>query len=592
MTTDLGWQAWATLAVIVGMLVALIREVARPEVVLLGSIGVLVALGILSPQEAFSGFSNSAVIAVGSLFVVAAAVQNTGALAGMDRLMFPRRPRVTEAAARMGLSVGLLSAFLNNTPLVAMFMPRVQAWGQRVGVSPSKLLIPLSFVTILGGATTLVGTSTNLVVSGLMEEAGVGPLGMFTQTPIALPASIAGLAVLLFVGMRFLPDRQQGSGPRADGLDRCLFELRVPAGSPLVGQTVEEAGLRALGDAFLAHVRRGSEIVPATPEITLRARDALLFQGSARSMEVLLERPGLERAVEPVARPGLATLPLYEAVVSPSSSLVGRTLREAEFRELYGGVVLALRRQDDEVVESLGRTPIRAGDLLLVEAPDGFAGRWKAARDEFYLVAPWRGARPRPQPKKAPFALVVLLAVVAVAAFDLVPIETTAFVGALVLVATRCLSGRDARRAVDTPTLVVIATSLGVGEAIAKTGLAAVVAEGIVGSLQSLGPVGVVAAVYVGTALLTELITNNAAAALMISIGLETAARVGVAPEVFGVTVAIAASASFLTPIGYQTNLMVMSAGGYRFLDYWRCGLPVFLVYSVVTVLMIWLLWL
>jgi di/tricarboxylate transporter len=588
----LSWQAWATLAVVLAMLVALVRELARTDLILMGAVGVLVALGILTPQEAFAGFSNSAVIAVGSLFVVAAAVQNTGALAFADRLMFPRQPHVTEAAVRMGLTVGTLSAFLNNTPLVAMFMPRVQVWCQRMGVSPSKLLIPLSYATILGGVTTLVGTSTNLVVSGLMEEAGLAPLRLFTQTPIALPASLAGFLALIFVGMRFLPDRKEGAGAQADGLERCLFELRVPPGSSFVGQTVEDAGLRALGDAFLAHVRSGREIVPAAPETVLRAGDTLLFQGSARAMEALLERPGLARAVEPVAEPALATLPLFEAVVSDSSALVGKTLREVAFRETYGGVVLALRRQADEVVESLGRTPIRAGDLLLIEAPLGFAKRWNASREEFYLVASRRAPRPRPQPRKAPFALFVLVAAVAVAAFDVVPIETTAFVGALLLVATRCLSGQEARRAVEIQTLVVIAASLGVGKAIEETGLAAFFAEGIVGGLAALGPVGAVAAIYVATSIVTELITNNAAAALLIPIGIEVAAQTGIAPEVLGVTVAIAASSSFLTPIGYQTNMMVMAAGGYRFTDYWWSGLPLFLVYSTMTVLMIWLLWL
>ena len=309
-------------------------------------------------------------------------------------------------------------------------------------------------------------------------------------------------------------------------------------------------------------------------------------------MEALLEQPGLDRAVEAVARPPLATLPLFEAVVAETSALVGTTLREVAFRERYGGVVLALRRRDAEVVESLGRTPLRAGDLLLVEAGEEFARRWASARDEFYLVAPRRPARSRPQPRKAPFAVRVLLAVIALAAVGVAPIEATAFVGALVLIATRCLSGREARRAVEIPTLVVIAMSLGVGHAIETTGLAAFFAAHLVGGLDALGPLGVVAGIYLATAALTEMITNNAAAALMVGVGLETAARLGVPPEVFGVTVALAASASFLTPIGYQTNLMVMAAGGYRFGDYWRVGLPVFFTYSLVAILTIGFLWL
>lgn len=587
----LDWTAWATLATVGGMLVMLVREMARPDVILVGAVAVLVALGILTPQEAFAGFSNGAVIAVGSLFVVAAGVQNTGALLFADRLLFPTQPRPQEAALRMGLALGAMSAFLNNTPLVAMFMPRAQAWCERVGLAPSKVMIPLSYATILGGVTTLVGTSTNLVVAGLMDEAGVGTLGMFTQTPVALPAALAALAAMVVFSQRLLP-ADRGTMERVDdGLRACLFEVRVPEGSPLAGQTVEEAGLRALGTAFLLHVRRGDEIVAVTPETALRAGDALTFQGAADAIDALVARPGLERAVEPVAEPALATLPLFEAVVAEGSSLVGKTLRDVDFREHYGGAVLAIQREAGVVPGAIGRTPLLPGDLLLVEATNGFDRNWNARRDEFLLVAPRRQALPRVQPGKAPLALGLLLAVVGLAAFGVAPIETTAFVGAVLVILTRCLSARHARRAVDLPTLVVIAMALGLGKAIEATGLAATLAGGIVGALGGFGAFGVVVAIYLATAVLTEFITNNAAAALMLAIGLGAAAQTGLPPVVFGITVALAASASFLTPIGYQTNLMVMSAGGYRFGDYTRAGLPVSIAFGTVALGMIYVLW-
>jgi di/tricarboxylate transporter len=587
----LPWQAWATLALVLAMLAALVRELARPELILVGTVGALVALGILTPQEAFAGFSNGAVIAVGSLFVIAAAVQNTGALAFVDRLLFPKRGGPSAAALRMGTLLATLSAFLNNTPLVAMFMPRVRAWGQRQGIPPSKLLIPLSYATIVGGVTTLVGTSTNLVVSGLMEEEGVGRLGMFTQTPVAVPAAVAALVVIAFVTTRLLPGARGKGRTPGEGLQRYLFEARVPEGSALVGQTVEEAKLRALETAYLVHVRRGDALIEATPETALRARDVLTFQGTPAALDALLARPDLAPAVEPVAEPALDTLPLYEAVVAPTSALVGRTLREADFREAYGGVVLAIQRADDTVEGSVGRIPIQAGDLLLVEARNGFDRTWNARRDEFYLVAPRRAGRPKAQPGKAPLALGILAAVIALAATGVAPIETTAFVGAVAMILLRVLRGRHARRALDLPTLVVIAMALGVGRAIEQTGLAAALADVAVGGLGAFGPFGVVVAVYLATAVLTEFITNNAAAALMIAIAIEAAAQVGVDPLVFGVTVAVAASASFLTPIGYQTNLMVMAAGGYRFADYFRAGLPVTLSFGTVALLMIRLLW-
>jgi di/tricarboxylate transporter len=270
---------------------------------------------------------------------------------------------------------------------------------------------------------------------------------------------------------------------------------------------------------------------------------------------------------------------------------VGRTLREADFRETYGGVVLAIQRADDTVEGSVGRIPLRAGDLLLVEARNGFDRTWNARRDEFYLVAPRRAQRPRPQPGKAPLALAILLGAIGLAAAGVAPIETTALVGAVAMIALRVLRGRHARRAVDLQTLVVIAMALGIGRAIEQTGLAAALAHLVVVGLGPIGPFGVLAAVYATTAVLTEFITNNAAAALMIAIGVEAAAEVGLDPMVFGITVAVAASASFLTPIGYQTNLMVMAAGGYRFSDYFRAGLPVSLTLGAVALLMIHLLW-
>ncbi len=592
MVEALTWEAWATLGVIGLVLAALVRGVGRPDLVLLSSLAPLLVLGILTPEEAFAGLSNSAVLTVGALFVVAAGVQHTGALGFADRLLFPRSSNVPRVTAQLMGSAAAMSAFLNNTPVVAMLIPRVQAWCEAHGVPTSKLMIPLSYAAIVGGTTTLIGTSTNLLVSGLMEASGAQGLGMFDLAWAGVPAALAVLAYFALVGHRFLPDRSRPGESVEKELADFLFEVRVAAGSPLAGQTVEAAGLRALGDAYLVHVRTGDALVAASPEAVLRAGDVLTFRGSPRHLDAVLERPGLRRVVEPVAAPAGATLPLFEAVVAPSSELVGRSLREVGFRERYHGVVLGVRRRDAAVSGALGRVPLEAGDLLLVEAADGFDRRWNQRRDEFYLVAPRHAGPPRPHRGKGPLALAVLLAVVLVAALGLAPIVTTAFVGALAIVATGCLPGREARAAVDVPVLLVIAAALGLGRAIEVTGLAATVAGGLVAQSAGFGTMGVLVAVYVATSLLTEIITNNAAAALMIGVGLAAAHSLGAPPEAFGVAVAVAASASFLTPIGYQTNLMVMAAGGYRFSDYLRTGLVVNVIVSVVSLLMIRAVWL
>ncbi len=588
----ISWEAWVTLGIVVLMLIALIKELARPEVALLASLAPLLLLGILTPDQAFAGLSNSAVLAVGSLFVVAAGVQRTGALSFTDRLIFPRSPSVAAAIPRLMLTTGAMSAFLNNTPLVAMLIPRVQTWCERAGVPASKMMIPLSYASIVGGMTTLIGTSTNLLVAGLMEASGVEPLGLFDLSWVGVPAALAVIAYFSAFGHRWLPDRSEEAAEFKEGLTECMFEVRVAPGSPFVGQSVEEAGLRALGNAYLAHVRHGGEIIPSSPDAVLRAGDVLAFRGSAVMLEHLLRRPGLQRVVESVETSELTTLPLYEAVVAPSSDLVGHSLKEVGFRERYQGVVLGIRRRDVPVDGSLGHVKIQPGDLLLVEAQNGFDKRWNQNRDEFYLVAPRRQEELKVQRAKAPLALAILFGVIAFAAFDVISIVTASFVGALLMIATGCLRVAEARRAVDVSVLLVIAAALGLGEALSSTGLAGVAAQGMVGAAAGFGVVGVLAAVYIATSVLTELITNNAAAALMLGIGLAAAQGVGAPPEAFAVAVAIAASASFVTPIGYQTNLMVMAAGGYRFSDFARSGLAVNLIVSVVAITMIWLVWL
>jgi di/tricarboxylate transporter len=318
----------------------------------------------------------------------------------------------------------------------------------------------------------------------------------------------------------------------------------------------------------------------------------LTFVGNSSLLDELLERPGLERPQVSVAEPKNTTLPLFEAVISPSSRLVGRSLYETAFRDTYQGIVLGIQRRDAAIDGPLGRIPLQAGDLLLIEAQEGFDRRWNENREEFYLVAPRRPEKAKSRQKKAPVALAILIAVVVLAAFDLASIVTTAFIGALAMIVTRCLDGRAARRSVDLPVLLVIAAALGLGKAIETTGLASALAQIVTAQVSILGAVGVVAVVYIATSLLTEMITNNAAAALMLGVGLAASQELGVPHQAFASAVAIGASASFLTPIGYQTNLMVLAAGGYRFADFVRTGFLVNLIVGGIAILMIWLVWL
>lgn len=589
---ELDWQAWFAACVAITVVVSLIREVARPDLILLGGLGLLLLAGIVTPEEAFAGFSNSAVLTVAALFVVASGVERTGALRFLDYALTSGSAGAPRILSRMMSSTALLSAFLNNTAVVAMLSPRLQKWGEKNGVSPSKLLIPLSYAAILGGMTTLIGTSTNIIVSGLLETSGHAGLGMFDLTWVGVPALLLVLIYFVLLGHRLLPDRSLEEQQFKDGLENCLFELRIANGSPLIGRSVTDSGLRALGDAYLAHIRRSDEVIPVTPREVLRRGDVLGFVGSAASLDRLLQMPGLERTIAAVADNDRMTLPLYEAVVAPTSKLVGQTLKKASFRENYHGVVLGIQRKDEQITESLGRVPIKAGDLLLVEAWNGFDKRWNQNREEFYLVASRRPQREKVLTAKAPIALVILVAMIAAFTTGIVPLVTSALAAALAMVVTRCLRGREAREAIDVPLLVVIASAFGVAAALEKTGVAAAIAHSITKHAEVFGPIGVLAAIYLTTNFLTEFLTNNAAAVLMLPIGVAAAAEIGMDAEPFAVAVAIAASSCFMIPIGYQTNLMVMAAGGYRFSDYIRVGFPVSVLLFITAMTMIYLVWL
>ena len=607
---SLGPDAWVTIGVVIGVVGALVSDWGRPDFVMLSGLAVLLVAGVISPEQAFAGFSNSAVLTVGALYIVAGGVQHTDALSRLDRVLFSRGGGMGGLLARFMVPTSFLSGLLNNTPIVAMLTPRLQEWADEQDIPASKLMIPLSYAAITGGMMTLVGTSTNLIVAGLMEAEGYEPLHLFDVTWVGVPAALAVIAYFVLGGHRLLPDRGTSAPAVEEELDTNMFEVKVTLQSPIVGQTVAEAGLRDLGDAYLTHVRRGSQVLQATPRLTLEQGDVLTFNGSLAARERLLRRPGLKRTLpnrddrgeDPVR---YETLPLYEAVIAESSNLVGSTLGDANFREEYQGVVLGIQRENEPVTGPVGSTELRAGDLLIVEAPSDFEKRWSSgSRDEFYIVAPRDGRAHAPadvddqedgeeeRADRAPLALALTGGMVLASAVDLVPIVTAAFIAALLMILTGCIAPSEAQRALNVQVLVVIAAALGLGTALETTGLARLAAGTVIGATEAYGPVAALAAIYLVTNLLTELITNNAAAVLMLPISMATASSLGVPPIAFGLIVAIAASASFLTPIGYQTNLMVMGPGGYRFRDYARVGWPVTLLVMTISVAIISGLWL
>lgn len=469
---------------------------------------------------------------------------------------------------------------MNNTPIVAMLMPRVQRWCKDRGFSASQVLIPLSYAAIAGGMVTLIGTSTNVVVSEVSIDLGGPALGLLDFTWVGLPVVLFLLLFFVIGGWRLLP--RHDADMIDDGLGDCLFELAVD-GPSIAGRSVEAADLRDLGRAFLAHIRRNETVIPASPSTLLKDGDVLSFVGPMELLNVLLRRDGLSR---PIAMPTtVADLPLFEAVVAENSVLAGSTLRSTKFRDRYGGVVLAVHRRDVVVSESLGRLRLMAGDLLIVEADSGFSRRANADRSDFHLVA--RRDQPAPAADTNWVGPALLIAMVVCVATGALPLVTASFLTAIGAIAMGGVSLRRARESVDLSVLLIIGSALGIGRAIVDTGLSENLTSLLLALGGSLDAVWGLALLYVSANVLTELITHKASAVLMVPVALDLADRLGIAEEAALLTVAAAAAASFLTPVGYQTNTMVLSAGNYRFADFLRVGFPTSLLVMAVALTMI-----
>ena len=569
------FDAWLTLAVVLGMLVVLTRDVLPPAGVVLGATTVLLVVGVIDEEQAFSGFSNSAPLTVAALYVLARGVEKTGALTLVTSRLLGNRSEVGRGAmAKLLLPTAGASAFLNNTPLVGMLIPEVTRWASQRGISASRLLLPISYAAILGGTLTLIGTSTNLVVSGLLEESGAEPLGIFEITPVGAVVAAVGLGCVIALASVLIPDRHT-AGELTDEIREFSVQMGVDEGGRLDGTSVESAGLRHLEGVYLAEIRRGEKVIaPVEPDRLLRGGDRLIFVGRADLVVDLQRMPGLH-SVEIEHLDGIDSPQhtFFEAVVDGRGPLVGKTLEASDFRRRYQAVVIAIHRGGERINAKLGQVRLRGGDTLLVLADREFRNRWRERRD-FLLIARLGGPSPAAT-RKAPLAAAIALAVVALAAFEVLPILQGALVAAAALIATRVLTFGEARNAIDLDVVVLIAAAFGVGAAIESTGLAGQVADGLVGALDGFGDVGVVLGIVLATTLLTEVITNNAAAVVIFPIALAVAAETGLDERSMAIAVAITASSSFLTPMGYQTNTMVYGPGGYRFSDYLRLGIPV-----------------
>jgi di/tricarboxylate transporter len=568
-------DAWLTAAIVLGVLAGLWFQFTTPSFLVFTAVVILLAAGVIDAEQAFSGFSNPAPITVAALFVLAEAVSKTGAIEPVVHAVMGDKGSIRRPLLRLSTSTVATSGFLANTPLVAMMIPQVTRWAKRRGADVSQFLMPLSFAAILGGTLTIIGTSTNLVVDGAMKELGLPQMGFFEIGVVGLPVAILGIGVIVLMAPRVLKGRRSTEAASIDDLRSYTIELEVVSGGPMDGKTVEDAGLRHLADVFLVSIDRGdTTIAPATPNTVLRGGNVLRLAGDISKVLELQTLPGVQLAqTESISKMNQPTAAYFTVVVGSDSPVVGNTLKEIGFRSKYQAAVVAIHRADHRIEGKLGEVVIHIGDTLVLVADPGFRDRWQH-RSDFLLVAGVDDAEP-PHSKGGPFVLVVMLLVIVLAALDVVPILVGSLVGAVLLVVAGTLTPDEARRAVDLEVIGLIAAAFGLAAAVEASGLAQAVSDALVDAFGGMGSLGVLLGVVLATIALTELISNNAAALLMLPIAVAAAPAAGIDPVGMALAVAMSGSASFLTPIGYQTNTMVYGPGGYRLSDYFKLGFPI-----------------
>ncbi len=601
-------SAWMTLLVTVGVLLTLILTRIGADLVMLAGLALLMTVDAVSDQitifksanDALGGFANEGTITVGVLFVVAAAIRETGGLTSIAMRILGRPKTLMAAQTRMIVPVAAMSTVMNNTPLVAMMLPLITDWARKNRISPSKLLMPLSFATILGGVCTLLGTSTNLVVHGLLisyqNEHQLAPrahgygMWFFDVTWVGVPCAIAGLIYIVLFSRWLLPERIPPVSLEADPREYSV-EMLVEPGSALVGKSIEEAGLRQLPGMYVMEIEREGEIIPmVAPEQKLEANDRLVFVGIVDSVVELQRIRGLRPATNQVfklnaPRPARC---LIEAVVSNTCRLAGQTIRDGRFRSVYNAVIIAVARNGERIHKKIGDIILKPGDTLLLEASPSFADAHRNSRD-FYLVSKVEDSTP-PRHERGWISLLILALMVIAAGTGLLSMLNAALLAAGAMVLTRCINSSTARRSVDLQVLLMIGAALGLGKAMENSGAAAFVVNHFIG-IAGTNPWLALAVITALTTLFTETMSNAAAAALMFPVAMVTSQTLDVSYMPFVIAIMVAASCSFSTPIGYQTNLMVYGPGGYRFIDYLRFGGGLNVLMWIITVTVTPVVW-
>ena len=584
-------DAWLTLLTIVACFIGLMSSRFQPELILIAGVVFLLMLDVIAVPQVLAGFANEGMATVAVLYIVAAGLTHSGAVSWLSQTLLGKPQTTTVAQYRVMLPVALMSSVLNNTPVVAMLIPAISDWAKRYNLSVSQLMIPLSYAAIIGGCCTVVGTSTNLVVNGMLKEVSPGlGLELFDLAWIGVPLVIATVVYILVFSRWLLPNRF-GVSKRFEDTRQYMVEMVVEPYSALAGQTIEEAGLRRLPGVFLVEVQRNGRFLPAvSPTEVLYANDQLLFAGNVESVVDLKKIHGLRSAEEQAFKidSNQQDRCLVEAVIGPRFPEVGKTVRDGRFRSNYGAAIIAIAREGERIQQRIGDIELRAGDTLLLEAHREFVDRQKYAKD-FLLVSKIENSQPVRHERRF-LALSLLVGMVALVSGGFMSMFEAAMLVAGAMVLTGCVSLEEAKESIKWDVLLVIAASIALGLAMDKSGAANWMAQQMIGIAGS-SPWATITILFCLTAGFSAIISNLAAAVLLFPVALASSVQLDISVTPLAVTLMIGASASFATPIGYQTNLMVYGPGDYRFMDFVRFGTPLTFLIGFITVLLVPVIW-
>lgn len=578
-----------TLGIVLLTLILFISEWLPVDITAITIMVLLIVLGLVTPEEGISGFSSSATITVMAMFILSAGIARTGAIQIVSELLVKWGGRTSsQQILALGAIAGPISGVINNTAVLAVFLPIVEDLCNQQRISPSKLLIPLSYSTILGGMITVIGTSTNILASGLSAKLGYGTFSLFEFTKLGLITFTIGLTYLVLIAPRLLPDKKAaGSDTQEYGLQDYVSEIVIPPRSSLVGQTLRSSQIQRKFDMdVLEIIRNDTRFAQPFADKVLQPGDILVVRGQRECLLNIKDERGIDILPDvQFGQPSIAENltsgedTIAEVLILSNSDLIGSTLKDFRFRQRYNLTVLAIRRGEEFVRERLGKVTLRFGDLLLVQGPkQSFVGL-QNSRD--LLVFEQRDMESLRR-EKAGMAVAIGVGVVLVAAFDLLPILVSALAGVVLMVITGCLKPGEVYSAVRWDIIFLLAGLIPLGIAMENSGTTKWLADNLVSLGSSLSPYWMLTFFFLITALLTEVLSNNASVVLLLPVAAQVAQTLDLNPFAFMFVVTFAASNSFMTPIGYQTNTMVYSAGGYRFLDFFRVGAPLSLLMTVV----------